>query len=86
MTYTHADFDRDYPFAAKYESELEEGRKRQYERKHGSLDGYKPSRDFPCTGQMRATAQIRLLSVMECERCGFVASTGELGKDKVKES
>lgn len=49
-------------------------RQAAYEAKHGTLDGYQPTRQFPCPGALRVVEQMQRLVIVECDECGFLTT------------
>lgn len=67
----HAAFEARNHDVAEYEQLSEQHRQALYARQHGSLDGYRPRREFPCPGALRVYAETDTYLLIACDTCDY---------------
>jgi hypothetical protein len=67
----HSEFELDYPEQAEAAADYERQREQRYERIHGSLDGFRAARLFPCRGVLRIVDENESHQTIECDVCRF---------------
>lgn len=70
----HHVFESERSEEADAELEYERQREQNYERKHGSLEGYVAGREFPCRGALREYDRTSGLVLVACDSCPFQTS------------
>lgn len=70
----HAGYETSHPAEAEMEVIYERGRRGRHIQIHGSDDGYKPRREFPCLGTLREYGRNERLIFAVCDACRFETS------------
>lgn len=71
---THQEFEQKHDDEADAARGYERLRRAQWIRRHGSPDGYKPARSFPCFGVLRVFNESSGVQAIACDQCGFEIS------------
>lgn len=71
---THDAFEGKYEEEADAAAGYERLRRAQWIRTHGSSDGYKPARFFPCRGVLTVFNECNGVQAIACDQCGFETS------------
>lgn len=66
---THDRYAADNPDRERTALEAEYARRRNHEAREGSLDSYRPARDFPCSGRFHFVDQAGAVWTAECDVC-----------------
>ena len=70
----HAIWEADNPDEREYAEGLEQNRRSRHVLAHGSDDGYRPGRTFPCSGALRYLIAGERHRVVVCDVCQFEIS------------
>lgn len=82
---SHADYEAVNPVDAAAEVEYDQARRIQHVKTHGTLDGYRPLREFPCPGQIEVVDRSEAMWVLACTGCRFELAIRSPGRG-LKES
>lgn len=70
----HSEFERRHPAILSMEEQYEQNRQAQHVRRFGSLDSYKPIRQFPCAGVLNVIDERDAIQFVACDGCTFETS------------
>jgi hypothetical protein len=68
---THSSFEDQYLDEREAALALEQARQASHIRQHGTLDGFKPAREFPCLGILEVIDRRGPQWVVACNTCRF---------------
>ena len=71
---SHAQFEAEDPGAAAHAQQLEASRMVAYAAKHGSAEGFRALREFPCRGTLRVEDPGQRMWMVACDACGYATS------------
>lgn len=75
----HALFESERPDEAAAEERYEQHRQATFIAVHGSLDGYRPPRRFPCPGALRIVDRTEHFDVVVCDECSYLTTFKRAG-------
>lgn len=70
----HSDLESRFPDEAEAAMAVENSRMARYLSAHGSLDGYRPGREFPCLGVLHVEDRRGPLWEVRCSVCDFLTT------------
>lgn len=76
----HWQYEQAHEDEAAHAKELERRREAAYVVKHGSLDGWRPTRGFPCSGTLEIVEDNGSMAIVCCASCGFETTTRSPGR------
>jgi hypothetical protein len=78
---THGQYEQRNPDDAAQEGIYEQTRRHRFVASRGSLDGYRPAREFPCSGVLQIVERSDSHETVQCSTCRFETTIRRRGRE-----
>src|ERR1035437_1929832 len=78
---THGQYEQRNPDDAAQEGIYEQTRRHRFVGSRGSLDGYRPAREFPCSGVLQIVERSDSHETVQCSTCRFETTIRRRGRE-----